>query len=58
LAPTPQQPTNSLALTKATLYRFILWYEGTVVLGHHIYVDIDQQAMEKAWQAWVERTFA
>jgi hypothetical protein len=29
-----------------------------VVLGHHIYADVDQQATKKAWQAWVESTVA
>jgi uncharacterized protein YndB with AHSA1/START domain len=44
--------------TSDGLYRFIVGYEGTIVLGHHIYDDVDQQATEKSWQAWVERTFA
>jgi uncharacterized protein YndB with AHSA1/START domain len=40
------------------IYRFIIGFEGTVVLGHHIFADIDQQETERAWGTWVERTFA
>jgi uncharacterized protein YndB with AHSA1/START domain len=40
------------------LYRFIHGLEGTVVLGHHIFSDVDEAATERAWQDWVERTFA
>jgi hypothetical protein len=40
------------------LYRFIHGFDGTVVLGHHIYADVDQQETERAWQAWVDRAFA
>jgi uncharacterized protein YndB with AHSA1/START domain len=40
------------------LYRFILGFEGTVVLGHHIFADVEEQAAQPAWQAWLDRTFA
>jgi uncharacterized protein YndB with AHSA1/START domain len=40
------------------LYRFIHGFNGTVVLGHHIFSDVDQQATERAWQTWVDRAFA
>jgi uncharacterized protein YndB with AHSA1/START domain len=40
------------------LYRFIHGLGGTVVLGHHIYADVDQPRTERAWQSWVERAFA
>jgi uncharacterized protein YndB with AHSA1/START domain len=43
--------------TSDGLYRFIYGLGGTVVLGHHIFADADQQATERAWQAWVDRTF-
>jgi hypothetical protein len=44
--------------TSDGLYRFIHGLEGTVVLGHHIFADVDPQATERAWQAWLERTLA
>jgi uncharacterized protein YndB with AHSA1/START domain len=44
--------------TSEGLYRFIYGLGGTVVLGHHIYADVDQQATERAWQTWLERTLA
>jgi uncharacterized protein YndB with AHSA1/START domain len=40
------------------IYRFIIGFEGTVVLGHHIFADVDEQASQKGWETWVERTFA
>jgi uncharacterized protein YndB with AHSA1/START domain len=41
------------------LYRFIHGFEGTVVLGHHVFSDdIDQQATEQAWQSWLTKLFA
>lgn len=40
------------------MYRFIHGLGGTVVVGHHVYADVDQAETEKAWQAWVERAFA
>ena len=40
------------------LYRFIHGLGGTVVLGHHIFADVDQQETERAWQGWVDRAFA
>ena len=39
------------------MYRFIHGM-GTVALGHHIFQPIDQAAAERAWQDWVDRTFA
>lgn len=44
--------------TNDGMYRFIHGLGGTVVLGHHIFSDVDQQATERAWQDWVERAFA
>jgi hypothetical protein len=40
------------------IYRFIHGLGGTVVVGHHIFADVDQQETERAWQSWVERAFA
>jgi uncharacterized protein YndB with AHSA1/START domain len=44
--------------TSDGLYRFIHGFGGTVVLGHHIFADVDQQETEQAWQSWVDRSFA
>ncbi len=44
--------------TNDGMYRFIHGLGGTVVLGHHIFSDVDQQATERAWQDWVGRAFA
>jgi len=40
------------------LYRFIHGLHGTVVLGHHIFADVDQQQTERAWQSWLDDSFA
>jgi uncharacterized protein YndB with AHSA1/START domain len=40
------------------LYRFIYGLGGTVVLGHHIFSDVDPNTEEKAWQGWLEGAFA
>ena len=40
------------------LYRFIHGLGGTVVLGHHIFADVDRRETEQAWQSWVDRAFA
>jgi hypothetical protein len=44
--------------TSDGLYRFIHGLGGTVVLGHHIFSDVDQQETERAWQSWLTRLFA
>jgi uncharacterized protein YndB with AHSA1/START domain len=44
--------------TNDGLYRFISGLDGTVVLGHHIFADVDEQATQSAWQGWLDRTFA
>jgi hypothetical protein len=44
--------------TGDALYRFIHGLGGTVVVGHHIYSDVNQQETERAWQTWVEKAFA
>ncbi|GAA4584898.1 SRPBCC domain-containing protein [Planotetraspora phitsanulokensis] len=43
------------------LYRFI--HSGplrgdVVVLGHHIYSDVDPEPAQQAWQSWLDRVFA
>jgi uncharacterized protein YndB with AHSA1/START domain len=39
------------------LYRFIHGFEGTVVLGHHIFADVDPEETEQAWQSWLTGLF-
>jgi uncharacterized protein YndB with AHSA1/START domain len=40
------------------MYRFIHGFEGTVVLGHHIFADdVDQTEAEKAWGSWLTGLF-
>jgi uncharacterized protein YndB with AHSA1/START domain len=41
------------------LYRFIRGFEGTTMVGHHLFGDgVDQEAAEEAWRDWLQRTFA
>jgi uncharacterized protein YndB with AHSA1/START domain len=45
--------------TNDGLYRFIHGFDGSVVIGHHVFSgDIDQHEAEQAWQSWLTRTFA
>jgi uncharacterized protein YndB with AHSA1/START domain len=44
--------------TSDGLYRFIYGLGGTVVLGHHVFANVDQQATEHAWQTWLKGVFA
>jgi uncharacterized protein YndB with AHSA1/START domain len=40
------------------MYRFIHGFDGTVVLGHHIFDEgADQAEMEQAWQSWLTQLF-
>lgn len=40
------------------LYRFILGFEGTVMVGHHDFSkDVDTQEAERAWASWLASTF-
>ena len=39
-------------------YRFIRGYEGTVVVGHHLFGDVDEERVTENWGAWLARTFA
>lgn len=43
--------------TSDGLYRFLKGFHGPVVAGHHLFSDIDQQATEQAWTAWLNRVF-
>ena len=41
------------------MYRFIHGYEGSVIVGHHLFAEgVDQATEEAAWTAWLRRTFA
>jgi hypothetical protein len=41
------------------LYRFIHGFEGTTMVGHHLFADgVDQAEAETAWRAWLQREFA
>jgi uncharacterized protein YndB with AHSA1/START domain len=44
--------------TSDGIYRFIHGLGGTVVLGHHIFSEVNQQEIERAWQSWLDRSFA
>jgi hypothetical protein len=40
------------------LYRFIYGFEGSVMVGHHLFADsVDAEAARLAWQRWLERLF-
>jgi hypothetical protein len=39
------------------MFRFIHGM-GTVAIGHHLYAPVDRAGSERAWQAWLDRTFA
>ena len=43
--------------TDDALYRFIRGFHGPMVVGHHIFRDVDQQRTGQAWQAWLTRLF-
>jgi uncharacterized protein YndB with AHSA1/START domain len=43
--------------TSNGLYRFIHGLGDTVVLGHHIFADVDRQQTEQAWQSWLNGLF-
>jgi uncharacterized protein YndB with AHSA1/START domain len=54
-----RSPTVLGLRTDDGLYRFMAGYDGTAVLGHHLFAEgVDQQATEQAWQAWLTRAFA
>jgi uncharacterized protein YndB with AHSA1/START domain len=44
--------------TSDGIYRFIHGFEGSMVLGHHIFSKVDREATERAWQNWLDRLFA
>jgi hypothetical protein len=41
------------------LYRFIHGFEGTVMVGHHLFdTDVDPKEAEEAWASWLNGLFA
>lgn len=40
------------------LYRFIQGMHDTVVIGHHIFADVEPKVTEQAWQGWLNKVFA
>ncbi|MBP2706992.1 SRPBCC domain-containing protein [Microbispora sp. RL4-1S] len=54
-------PTFLGVRTSDALYRFI--HSGpqrgdVVVLGHHVFADVDREETERAWRAWLDHLFA
>ena len=40
------------------LYRFIYGFDGTVMVGHHLFADdADADGARRAWQTWLMRLF-
>jgi hypothetical protein len=40
------------------LYRFMHTFDGSVGLGHHIFISgLDQEQTEEAWRAWLTGLF-
>jgi uncharacterized protein YndB with AHSA1/START domain len=40
------------------IYRFIYGFDGTVMVGHHLFSEgVDQAATESAWRAWLSEVF-
>jgi uncharacterized protein YndB with AHSA1/START domain len=44
--------------TDAALYRFLRGFHGPMVAMHHIFADVEPQATERSWEAWLARVFA
>jgi uncharacterized protein YndB with AHSA1/START domain len=45
--------------TDDAMYRFIRGFEGTMMVGHHLFAEgVDQPRVEAAWRGWLDRTFA
>jgi hypothetical protein len=40
------------------LYRFIYGFDGTVMVGHHLFADdADAEGARRGWQNWLMRLF-
>ncbi|HEX6399973.1 MAG TPA: SRPBCC domain-containing protein, partial [Actinomycetota bacterium] len=45
--------------TDDAMYRFIVGFEGTLVIGHHLFADgVDREAATRDWQDWFAQAFA
>jgi uncharacterized protein YndB with AHSA1/START domain len=45
--------------TSDALFRFIYGFDGTVMVGHHLFAEgADQQREEGVWESWLMRAFA
>jgi len=40
------------------LYRFLQGFHGPMVVGHHMFTEVDADETERAWQSWLDRLFA
>jgi uncharacterized protein YndB with AHSA1/START domain len=44
--------------TSDGLFRFIYGFDGSTMVGHHLFIDgVDQQQEETAWASWLGRLF-
>ena len=45
--------------TDDAMYRFIAGFEGTTMVGHHLFADgVDGEAATRAWSDWLTRSFS
>jgi uncharacterized protein YndB with AHSA1/START domain len=53
------EPVSLGLRTADWMYRFLHGYQNTVVVEYHAFTDdVDPAAVEAAWHAWLDRTFA
>jgi hypothetical protein len=46
------------ARSSDAIYRFIYGFDGTTMVGHHLFSeDVDQQQAEGAWASWLGTVF-
>jgi uncharacterized protein YndB with AHSA1/START domain len=44
--------------TDDAMYRFISGFDGTTMVGHHYFSDVDQDKTERLWSDWLDRVFS
>jgi uncharacterized protein YndB with AHSA1/START domain len=45
--------------TDDAMYRFISGFDGTTMVGHHLFAEgVDQDKAERQWSDWLERVFS
>jgi uncharacterized protein YndB with AHSA1/START domain len=45
--------------TDDAIYRFICGFDGTVMVGHHLFSEgVDQDKTERLWSDWLDRVFS